>query len=156
MAEFDALPASLDVVVLALPLTPEPFMSAGRLAQMRDGALLVNVGRGGLVDTQALLSQVPRISAALDVTDPEPLPRGPSALGCARGADHPSPRRRQRSVRAARPRDGSRVPTATVMHAPNRHLGCSVRERSPPWEAQPAVAGSRHRSGDLVASPHLS
>ena len=74
MAEFDALLPQLDVVVLALPLTPEPFMNAERLQQMRDGALLVNVGRGGLVDTQALLAQVPRISAALDVTDPEPLP----------------------------------------------------------------------------------
>lgn len=73
----DHLP-DLDVVVLALPLTPQPFMGAERISRMRDGALLVNVGRGGLVDTEALLAHVPRITAALDVTDPEPLP-----------ADHP-------------------------------------------------------------------
>lgn len=74
VAEFDVALPTLDVVVLALPLTPEPFMDAGRLVSMHDGALLVNVGRGGLVDTEALLHEVPRISAALDVTDPEPLP----------------------------------------------------------------------------------
>jgi phosphoglycerate dehydrogenase-like enzyme len=43
---------------------------------MRDGALFVNAGRGALVDTDALLAAVPRIRAALDVTDPEPLPAG--------------------------------------------------------------------------------
>ncbi len=74
VAEFDVLLPTLDVIVLALPLTPEPFLNARRLAAMQDGALLVNVGRGGLVDTAALLTEVPRISAALDVTDPEPLP----------------------------------------------------------------------------------
>jgi phosphoglycerate dehydrogenase-like enzyme len=74
VAEFDVLLPTLDVIVLALPLTPEPFMNARRLTAMRDHALLVNVGRGGLIDTDALLSEVPRISAALDVTDPEPLP----------------------------------------------------------------------------------
>lgn len=73
-ARFDELLPTLDIVVLALPLTDEPFMGAPRLAAMRDGALLVNVGRGGLVDTDALLREVPRLRAALDVTDPEPLP----------------------------------------------------------------------------------
>lgn len=45
---------------------------------MKDGALLVNVGRGPVVDTKALLTEVEtgRITAALDVTDPEPLPPG--------------------------------------------------------------------------------
>jgi phosphoglycerate dehydrogenase-like enzyme len=45
---------------------------------MRDGALLVNVGRGGLVDTGALVAATAdgRIRAALDVTEPEPLPAG--------------------------------------------------------------------------------
>jgi phosphoglycerate dehydrogenase-like enzyme len=43
---------------------------------MRDGALLVNVGRGTLVDTEALVVEATagRLRAALDVTDPEPLP----------------------------------------------------------------------------------
>ena len=78
VSEFDALLPTLDVVVLALPLTPRPFMGPERLRRMHEGALLVNVGRGGLVDSEALLAELPRISAALDVTDPEPLP-----------ADHP-------------------------------------------------------------------
>jgi len=46
------------------------------LARMRDGALLVNVARGPVVETDALVAEVERgrLHAALDVTDPEPLP----------------------------------------------------------------------------------
>lgn len=74
VTRFDEMLPDLDVVVLALPLTDGPFMHARRLQAMHDGALLVNVGRGGLVDHSALLGELPRIGAALDVTDPEPLP----------------------------------------------------------------------------------
>lgn len=78
VAELDQALPGLDVVVLALPLTDETaaFMDARRLARMAPGALLVNVGRGGLVDTDALVSAVraDAVRAALDVTDPEPLP----------------------------------------------------------------------------------
>ena len=67
-----------DYVVLAAPATPETdgMISAERLALMRDGACLINVGRGTLVDTDALVAGLRdgRMSAALDVTDPEPLP----------------------------------------------------------------------------------
>ncbi|WP_327190661.1 2-hydroxyacid dehydrogenase [Streptomyces xinghaiensis] len=69
-----------DVVILVTPLTNETrgLADAGFLARMKDGALLVNVGRGPVVDTAALLAETSsgRLSAALDVTDPEPLPAG--------------------------------------------------------------------------------
>ncbi|MEW2079185.1 2-hydroxyacid dehydrogenase [Streptomyces sp. NPDC013433] len=72
------LVADADVVVLSLPLTPRTrrLFDAGLLARMKDGALLVNVSRGAVVDTDALLKEAHdgRLRAALDVTDPEPLP----------------------------------------------------------------------------------
>ncbi|MFD3731340.1 2-hydroxyacid dehydrogenase [Streptomyces sp. NPDC058632] len=78
---FTELPVLLpeaDVVVLSTPLTEATrhLVDAGFLARMKDGALLVNVARGPVVDTPALLTEVEsgRITAALDVTDPEPLP----------------------------------------------------------------------------------
>lgn len=75
----DLLP-DVDVVVLAIPLSRASYhlMGAGMLARMRDGALLVNVARGKVVDTDALLAELAsgRLRAALDVTDPEPLPPG--------------------------------------------------------------------------------
>lgn len=77
----DELPALLpdaDVVVLVVPLTEETrgLVDAGFLAAMKDGALLVNVARGAVVDTTALIESLDRgkVRAALDVTDPEPLP----------------------------------------------------------------------------------
>ncbi|WP_329540354.1 2-hydroxyacid dehydrogenase [Streptomyces sp. NBC_01358] len=79
----DDLPALLpeaDVVILSTPLNPstQGLVGADFLAAMPDGALLVNVARGGVVDTKALLSELEsgRLRAALDVTDPEPLPSG--------------------------------------------------------------------------------
>lgn len=73
----DLLPRA-DVVVVAAPLTIETRGLIGEeaLRLMRDGTLVVNIARGPLVDTEALLRHVRagRILAALDVTDPEPLP----------------------------------------------------------------------------------
>jgi phosphoglycerate dehydrogenase-like enzyme len=76
----DVLPGSL-VVVLALALTPETrgIISAPELALMDERAWLVNVARGSHVDTDALVDALSHDSiagAALDVTDPEPLPDG--------------------------------------------------------------------------------
>ncbi len=69
-----------DVVVLTVPLTESTrgMVDAEFLARMKDGALLVNVARGPVVDTAALVRELRtgRLSAALDVTDPEPLPVG--------------------------------------------------------------------------------
>jgi len=75
----ELLPAA-DVVVVATPLTDETrgLVDADFLARMRDRALLVNIARGGIVDTEALLVELTseRLYAALDVVDPEPLPQG--------------------------------------------------------------------------------
>ncbi len=77
----DLLPAA-EVVFLSLPLSERTagLVDARFLQLLPDGALLVNVARGGIVDTGALLAELEsgRLRAALDVTDPEPLP-----------ADHP-------------------------------------------------------------------
>jgi phosphoglycerate dehydrogenase-like enzyme len=78
----DALPGLLevaDIVVLLVPLTPAThhLLDDRMLARMPAGALLVNASRGAVVDTAALLKHLTagHIRAALDVTDPEPLPR---------------------------------------------------------------------------------
>jgi phosphoglycerate dehydrogenase-like enzyme len=79
----DELPELLprnDVVVLAVPLTDATrhLCDKAFLAAMPDGAVLVNAARGPVVDTDALLAELTsgRLRAALDVTDPEPLPAG--------------------------------------------------------------------------------
>lgn len=78
--ELAELLAGSDVVSVHAPLTPETrdLIGPAQLALMRDGALLVNTARGGLVDTDALRREVlsGRIDAVLDVTEPEPLPGG--------------------------------------------------------------------------------
>ncbi|CAL9536570.1 Formate dehydrogenase, mitochondrial [Streptomyces sp. enrichment culture] len=80
LTELPALLPEADVVVLSTPLTETTrgLADADFLARMKDGALLVNVARGPVVDTEALLTELEsrRITAALDVTDPEPLPPG--------------------------------------------------------------------------------
>jgi phosphoglycerate dehydrogenase-like enzyme len=76
--ELPALLPTADVVVLVVPATPETtrMVDAAFLAAMPDGALLVNAARGVVVDTGALLAELAsgRLRAAVDVTDPEPLP----------------------------------------------------------------------------------
>jgi phosphoglycerate dehydrogenase-like enzyme len=73
----DLLPGH-DVAVVAMPHTPEThhLVDAAFLAALPDGAVLVNVARGQIVDTDALLAELTarRLRAFLDVTDPEPLP----------------------------------------------------------------------------------
>lgn len=79
----DELPGLLpdaEIVIVTLPggAATQQIVDDAFLAALPDGALLVNVGRGTLVDTDALVDHVRRgrIRAALDVTDPEPLPEG--------------------------------------------------------------------------------
>jgi phosphoglycerate dehydrogenase-like enzyme len=80
VSDLPALLPQADVAILIAPHTPETdrMIGAEQLALLPDGALLVNVARGRLVDTDALVAELAtgRIRAALDVTDPEPLPTG--------------------------------------------------------------------------------
>ena len=73
----DLLPHA-DVTVIAVPLTERThkLVDDAFLSRMKPGALLVNVSRGSIVDTDALLehARTGKVRAALDVTDPEPLP----------------------------------------------------------------------------------
>jgi phosphoglycerate dehydrogenase-like enzyme len=78
--ELPSLLGSYDAVVMMVPVTPETtgMVNAEFLSLMADGAVLVNAARGVVVDTDALLAELRsgRLRAALDVTDPEPLPAG--------------------------------------------------------------------------------
>jgi len=78
VADLPDLVGEADVIFLGLPgsTATRHLVDAGLLARMRDGTLIVNVGRGIVVDTDALLAEGGRIRAALDVTEPEPLPEG--------------------------------------------------------------------------------
>lgn len=78
MADLDDLLPTVDVVILIVPASPETIglVDAAFLARMRRGALLVNVARGPVVVTDDLVAALHagQVRAALDVTDPEPLP----------------------------------------------------------------------------------
>ena len=82
VAELESLLGQAEIVVVLLPLTAQTtgMLDRSMLARLQPGALLVNAARGPIVDTDALVDALTaqRITAALDVTDPEPLP-----------ADHP-------------------------------------------------------------------
>ncbi|TXT10604.1 hypothetical protein VHUM_02109 [Vanrija humicola] len=80
-ASFDEFLSQTDVLVCSMPSTPATrgMLTAERLAKLRPGALLINIGRGDLVasaDILAALDDGTLFGAALDVTDPEPLPEG--------------------------------------------------------------------------------
>ncbi|MGW4522994.1 2-hydroxyacid dehydrogenase [Amycolatopsis sp. NPDC004378] len=78
VAELPGLLPEADIVVLVLPDTPATrgLLDAKALAALPDDALVVNVGRGTAIDTDALVAETGtgRLRAALDVVDPEPLP----------------------------------------------------------------------------------
>ncbi len=84
--ELDALLPKAEVIVLILPSTAETrwLIDARQFSLMQQGALLVNAARGPIVNTDALVEalQSGKIRAALDVTDPEPLPLGHPLWKC--------------------------------------------------------------------------
>lgn len=84
----DELLAQADHVVLTAPLLEDTrhMMNTDTLARMRPGSVLVNVSRGGLIDSDALVEALengPLAAAALDVTDPEPIPADHPLVGLA-------------------------------------------------------------------------
>ena len=87
-APIDDVVAQADHLVLAAPITPatQHLLNADRMARMKSDAHIINVGRGGLIDQEALLAQLDggRLWASLDVTDPEPLPKGHPLIGHTR------------------------------------------------------------------------
>ena len=129
MAELPSLLPRADAVVLTLPLTEgtRGMVDAGFLARLKNGAVLVNVGRGAVVDTAALLPglRAGRLWAALDVTDPEPLPPGhalwtaPNTLISPHVAAHTSAFRPRALalVRSQLARYAAGVPLANVVSA---------------------------------------
>jgi phosphoglycerate dehydrogenase-like enzyme len=86
VGDLDGLLPRAEIVVLILPSTAEShrLIGARQLALLPQGALLVNAARGPVVDTDALVDalQSGKIRAALDVTDPEPLPEGHPLWSC--------------------------------------------------------------------------
>lgn len=123
----EALPMLLteaDVVVIAVPLddSTRGLVDADFLARMPDGSLLVNVARGAIADTDAMLAEVGRLSFALDVTDPEPLP-----------ADHPL-------WRAPGVLISPHVGGNTTAFLPR--IGRLVREQVSRWESGSPLAGA--------------
>ena len=78
LAELDEVLPDTEILVSILPLTSETkgLLDGRRLGLLPDGALVVNAGRGRTIETDALVAELQggRIRAALDVTDPEPLP----------------------------------------------------------------------------------
>ena len=79
MDELDALLPQADVVALTLPHSPQTagLMNTDRIARMKDDAILISAGRGSVLDQDALVRAMTAgklWGAALDVTDPEPLP----------------------------------------------------------------------------------
>lgn len=78
ISELETYIGILDVIILIVPLTEETrnLFDKRLLSKMKSGSLLVNVSRGAVVDTSALIAELEsgRIKAAIDVTDPMPLP----------------------------------------------------------------------------------
>ncbi len=84
--EMDSVLPDTDILIISLPATAETFrlIHAGRLALLPDGALVINVGRGSVVEQAALEKELRagRLYAALDVMEKEPIPPEDSLWDC--------------------------------------------------------------------------
>jgi glyoxylate reductase len=134
MVSFEELLERSDVVSVHAPLTAETrhLMDARAFERMKPGAILVNTSRGGLVDQVALLAALDAghlRAAALDVTDPEPLP-----------ADHPLVGRDDVIVI---PHIGSNTLATRVKMGRmcSQNLLAGIRGERMPWVIDPAVYG---------------
>ena len=119
------LAASHDVLITVLPLSDQTrhLIGAEVLAALPDGALVVNVGRGPVVDTDALTKEVVsgRLHCALDVVDPEPLPAGHPLWECRQLPHHSAHRRKHVRLRAQDPgTPGSPAPGACQRPGPDK------------------------------------
>ncbi len=109
-ADLHALLPGADVVFITAPATPDTAgtFDAAALALLPDGALVVNVGRGTIMDTDAIIAEAGRLRFALDVVDPEPLPAesplwdapGVTIAPHVGGANDSAPVRYDRLIRA--------------------------------------------------------
>lgn len=86
VVDLPELVGGVDVLVVSVPLSHETrgLVDQDLLGRMKDGSLLINVARGPVVDSDALLAEVSsgRLRAGLDVVDPEPLPDGHPLWAC--------------------------------------------------------------------------
>lgn len=132
-ASLGAVPMSLeellrtsDIVSLHAPDIPQTYrmLDRDRLALIRDGGVLINTSRGALVDPEALTDELVagRISAVLDVTEPEPLSTGSPSIGCPMSF---SPR--TSPDRSATNWNGSAVRSSTNWHSSPQDAGSPTR-----------------------------
>ena len=157
--ELHRLLPQAEVTFLIAPHTPqtEHLIGASELELLPDQALLVNVARGKLVDTGALLAELStgRIQAALDVTDPEPLPadhplwRQPGVLisphvGGASSAFFP---RADRLIAGQLARFAAGEPLANVVRAPDGHAAAGLPEGKPREDQGPGQGLPQVRAG---------
>lgn len=123
IADLPMLLPRTDVLVVVVPLAESTHHLVGEavLAALPDGALVVNVARGKVADTDAILRHAGRLRFALDVTDPEPLPsdhplwRAPGVL-ISPHTGGPTTAFRPRAVRFLREQLTAYVRTGTVPH----------------------------------------
>jgi phosphoglycerate dehydrogenase-like enzyme len=123
VADLPALLPRADVLIVVVPLSPSThhLVDDEVLAALPDGALVVNVARGKVADTEAILRHAGRLRFALDVTDPEPLPpehplwHEPSVL-ISPHTGGPTTAFRPRAVRFLRDQLTAYASTRTVPH----------------------------------------